>query len=68
MKDLKYVTNEEIEHIIDSYIHSQRDRFLMKRRMLDNIRFEPLAEELDLSTTQVKRIYKKHIETIETLL
>lgn len=68
MKDLRYVTNKEIEDIIDAYIHSQRDRALMKRKLLDDIHFEPLGEEFQLSTTQVKRIYKKHKQTIESLL
>ena len=68
MTDLRYVTNEKIAYLIDSYIHSQRDRALMKRKMLDDIHFEPLGEEFQLSTTQVKRIYKKHKQTIESLL
>lgn len=68
MRDLRYVTNEEIAYLIDSYIHSQRDRAIMKRKLLDDIHFEPLGEEFELSTTQVKRIYKKHKQTIENLL
>lgn len=68
MKDLKYVSNEEIARLIDAYIHSERDRALMKRKLCDNIRFEPLSEEFQLSTTQVKRIYGKHKEVIEHFL
>ena len=68
MRDLKYVTNTEIAYLIDSYIHSERDRALMKRKMLDDIHFEPLSEEFNLSTTQAKRIYKKHKQTIDALL
>ena len=68
VKDLRYVSNAEIAYVIDSYVHSERDRALMKRKMLDDIHFEPLGEEFQLSTTQVKRIYKKHKQTIESLL
>lgn len=68
MKDLKYVQNEEIIKLIDSYIHSERDRALMKRKMVDGIHFEPLAEEFEISVTTAKRIYKTHNELIETLL
>lgn len=68
MRDIRYVTNEELSNLIDSYIHSQRDRALMKRKLLDDIHFEPLGEEFELSTTQVKRIYKKHKQTIDNLL
>jgi len=68
MRDLKYVHNDEIAYIIDSYIHSQRDRAVMKRKLLDDIKFEDLAEEFDLSTTTVKRIYKQNKEVIEYFL
>ena len=57
--------NSEIIELINEYIHSERDRVLMKRKLVDDIRFEALGEELDLSTTQVKRIYKKNLETID---
>ena len=52
-------TNSHIEHLIDEYIHSERDRAIMKRRLIDGICFEPLAEEFDLSVSQVKRIVYK---------
>lgn len=60
--------NSEIIELINEYIHSERDRVLMKRKLVDNIHFESLAEELDMSTTQVKRIYKKSIETIDMFI
>lgn len=53
------VTNTQIAHIIDEYIHSERDRALLKRRFIDGICFEPLAEEFDLSVVQTKRIVYK---------
>ena len=53
------VTNTQIAHIIDEYIHSERDRALLKRRFIDGICYEPLAEEFDLSVVQTKRIVYK---------
>lgn len=52
-------TNSEISHIIDEYIHNERDRNLLKRRLIDGICYEPLAEEFDLSTKQVQNIIRK---------
>lgn len=52
-------TNSKIEGLIDEYIHSERDRKIMKRRLIDGICFEPLAEEFDLSVSQTKRIVYK---------
>lgn len=45
--------------LIDEYIHSERDRKILKRRLIDGITYEGLAEEFDLSVTQVKRIVYK---------
>lgn len=56
---MKEYSNREVERIIDDYVHSQRDRALIKRRLIDGICYEPLAEEFDLSVSQVKRIVYK---------
>lgn len=45
--------------LIDEYIHSERDRNILKRRLIDGITYEGLAEEFDLSVTQIKRIVYK---------
>ena len=53
------VSRSEWEHLIDEWIFNERDRKILKRRLLDGICFEPLAEEFDLSVTQVKHIVYK---------
>lgn len=48
-----------IEHLIDEWIigkNSERDRAILKRRLLDEVCYEPLAEEFDLSVRQIKNI------------
>lgn len=57
-------TNTEIINLINEYIHSERDREIMKRRLVDGICYEPLAEEFDLSTVQTKRIVCVNIENL----
>jgi hypothetical protein len=52
-------TNSQISQIIDDYIHSERDRAILKRRLIDGICYEPLAEEFDMSVAQIKRIIYK---------
>ena len=53
-------SNSQIEAIIDDYRHSDRDRSLLKSRLIDGLTHEKLAEKYDLSVRQVKRlIYKK---------
>lgn len=57
-------TNSEIINLINEYIHSERDRDIMKRRLVDGICYEPLAEEFDLSTVQTKRIVCRNVDNL----
>lgn len=52
-------TNSEVSFLIDEHIHSERDRKLLKRRLIDGICYEPLAEEFGMSDRQIKRIIYK---------
>ena len=52
----------EVCSLIDEWIigkNGLRNRMILKRRLIDGICFEPLAEEFDLSTRQVKNIVYK---------
>ena len=55
----KELSRSQIAHLIDEWIFSERDRAIMKRRLLDGICYEPLAEEFDLSVRQIKKIVYK---------
>lgn len=50
------MSRSEWENIIDEWIFSERDRKILKRRLLDGICFEPLAEEFNLSVQQTKKL------------
>lgn len=49
-------TNSQILELINEYIHSERDRGILARRLIDGITYERLAEEFDLSVRQTKSI------------
>lgn len=53
------IPRSEVEKIIDEWIFNERNRNLLKRRLLDGVTYERLAEEFDLSTQQVKSIVYK---------
>lgn len=53
------LSRTEWEFLIDEWIFSERDRAILKRRLLDGILFEPLAEEFDMSVQQIKNIVYK---------
>ena len=55
-KKMREYTNSEISAAIDEYIHNERDRAILKRRLIDGVCFEPLAEEFDLSVRHVQNI------------
>ncbi len=61
---MKDYTNSQICALIDEHIHSERDRRILKRRLVDGICYEPLAEEFDMSDRQIKRIIYKLQERI----
>lgn len=56
---MREYTNSEIEKAIDEIIHSQKYRYILKRRLIDGICYEPLSEEVSMSVRQVKRIVYK---------
>lgn len=61
--DLVDLPRSEWENLIDEWTFSERDRQILKRRLLDGICFEPLAEEFDLSVQRTKDlIYKLQLK------
>lgn len=52
--------NSEIANVIDEHIHSERDRKILKRRYIDGISYEKLAEESKLSVRHIANIIYKY--------
>ena len=57
-------TNSQIRELIDEHIHSERERQILKRRMIDGICYEPLAEEFGVSVQTIKNVVYKGQEKI----
>lgn len=57
-------SNVKIAQVIDDYIHNERNRAILKRRFIDGVCYEPLAEEFELSVRQVKNIVYRNERTI----
>ena len=64
MVEKKEITTSELIEAIDEHVHNERNRHLLKRRLIDGIIFEDLAEEFDLSVRQTKRIVYREAEKI----
>jgi DNA-directed RNA polymerase sigma subunit (sigma70/sigma32) len=53
------ISNTQLSQVIDEWVKGERDRRIMKRRLIDCICLEPLAEEFDLTVDRVKQIVYK---------
>ncbi len=59
MQKFKNISNHDLSQYIDDWIKSERDRKIMKRRIIDGIKLEKLAEEFELSPKQIQRIVRE---------
>lgn len=50
--------------LIDEWVLSERDRYILKRKLIDKHTFEEIAEELEMSDRQIKNIVTKHFAEI----
>ena len=54
-----HIKNSDISNMIDEWIKSERDRKILKRRLIDGVCFEPLTDEFQMSVRQIKNIVYK---------
>lgn len=57
--DLNELSAKDINYLIDEFIHDEVHRKILKRRLLDHVKFDALAEEFNYSVRQTKRIVYK---------
>ena len=58
------LTNSELSILIYEKIHSERDREIMKDRLINGLTYERLAEKHELSVRQVKNIVYKALDRL----
>lgn len=65
MRDLDDISNTELEKAIDEWIHSKRDRLILKLRLIDGLTYQQTSdllykeENIILSERQIKDIVYK---------
>lgn len=52
-------TNSLIRELIAEHLHSERDRAILSRRLIDGVTIEKLSEEFSLSPRQTRTIIHK---------
>ena len=58
------ISRSAVEHLIDEWIFKERDRQILKRRLLDGVCYDQLAEEFSLSVRQVKNIVYRCVDRL----
>ena len=66
MKHMIDLPTSEIERRITEHIHDQTHRSILRRRLLDGVKYEPLAEEFGLSVRGTKDICYRGIAKLKT--
>lgn len=57
-------TNSELSEMIAENIHSERNRRIMRMKMIDGLTYERIAEIVEMSPRHVKRIVKNSMGSI----
>lgn len=71
MRVIAMTSNAEIIAIIDNYVrgrNAERNRAILKRRLIDGVTLERLAEEFGMSVTQIKDIIRRYIPLVRDRL
>lgn len=61
-------SNYLLRDIIDEFVHSERDRAILKRKYCDKKTINELAEEFTVSETTIKNVMYKWCDLIFTIL
>lgn len=63
-EEIDEYSTDHINYLIDQFIHSERDRAILRRNLIDDIIFEDLEEEFQLSVRRLKTIVYKGMAKI----
>lgn len=57
--DIEY-TNDKMEYVISQYVHSERDRNILRRWFIDGKLQKEIADEYGLTIRAIRKIIVKH--------
>lgn len=64
--ELFNIPRSEWERLIDEWIFNERDRKILKRKLLDGATYERVAEEFDMSDRQMRAIVRASLNKLST--
>ena len=53
------LTNSELAELIGEHIHSERDRQIMRLKLIDGLTYEKIAEIFEMSPRYVRSLVRK---------
>lgn len=53
------LTNSQIAELIGEHIHSERDRQIMRMKLIDGLTYEKIAENFEMSPRYVRSLVRK---------
>lgn len=59
------LTNSELAELIGEHIHSERDRQIMKMKLIDGLTYEKIAEKVEMSPRYVRSLVRKLTERLK---
>ena len=59
------LTNSELAEMIGEHIHSERDRQIMKMKLIDGLTYEKIAENMQMSPRYIRALVKKLTERLK---
>lgn len=62
------LTNSELAELIGEHIHSERDRLILKMKLIDGLTYEKIAENVDMSPRYIRSLVKKQSERLKITL
>lgn len=66
--DYSILTNRQWNKLIDDWIFSERERAILKRRIIEEKSYDEMAEQFELSKIQLVRIINNHMEKLYRLI
>ena len=64
MKKFNDISNSELAAIIDEWVRGERNREMLKDRLINGMLYEPLAEKYNLSVRATQNIIYKASEQL----
>lgn len=59
------LTNSELADLISEHIHSERDRQILKLKLIDGYTYEKIAEKFEMSPRYIRSLVKKLTERLK---